>query len=154
MKKFNTSLNGYNKIEVNNFVQEVTQEYESMLNKLKHQDEEIDRLKKDLEKYQNMENTLNRALVVAEDASNQIKRVARDEAKGVIEDARRNASRIVNDALLKADKIEQDAETLKRRVVIFIKVISMQLKIIFLLGFIFVLQLFPVLNPDYVIENK
>ena len=116
MKKFNTSLNGYNKIEVNNFVQEVTQEYESML---KHQDEEIDRLKKDLEKYQNMENTLNRALVVAEDASNQIKRVARDEAKGVIEDARRNASRIVNDALLKADKIEQDAETLKRRVVIF-----------------------------------
>ena len=119
MKKFNTSLNGYNKIEVNNFVQEVTQEYESMLNKLKHQDEEIDRLKKDLEKYQNMENTLNRALVVAEDASNQIKRVARDEAKGVIEDARRNASRIVNYALLKADKIEQDAETLKRRVVIF-----------------------------------
>ena len=119
MKKFNTSLNGYNKIEVNNFVQEVTQEYESMLNKLKHHDEEMDRLKKDLEKYQNMENTLNRALVVAEDASNQIKRVARDEAKGVIEDARRNASRIVNDALLKADKIEQDAETLKRRVVIF-----------------------------------
>ena len=153
MKKFNTSLNGYNKIEVNNFVQEVTQEYESMLNKLKHQDEEIDRLKKDLEKYQNMENTLNRALVVAEDASNQIKRVARDEAKGVIEDARRNASRIVNDALLKADKIEQDAETLKRRVVIFIKVISMQLKIIFLLGFIFVHQLFPVLNPDFVINN-
>lgn len=113
MRKFNSSLNGYNKIEVNNFVHEVTQEYESMLNKLKHQDEEIERLKKDLEKYQNMENTLNRALVVAEDASNQIKRVARDEAKGVIEDARRNASRIVNDALLKADKIEQDAETLK-----------------------------------------
>lgn len=119
MRKFNTSLNGYNKIEVNNFVNEVTQEYESMLAKLKQQDQEIEKLKQDLVKYQNMENTLNRALVVAEDASNQIKRVARDEAKGVIEDAKRNASRIVNDALLKADKIEQDAETLKRRVVIF-----------------------------------
>ena len=119
MRKFNTSLNGYNKIEVNNFVNEVTQEYESMLAKLKQQDQEIERLKQDLVKYQNMENTLNRALVVAEDASNQIKRVARDEARGVIEDAKRNVSRIVNDALLKADKIEQDAETLKRRVVIF-----------------------------------
>ena len=119
MRKFNTSLNGYNKIEVNHFVNEVTEEYESMLAKLKKQDEEIENLKKELVKYQNMENTLNRALVVAEDASNQIKRVARDEAKGVIEDAKRNASRIVNDALLKADKIEQDAETLKRRVVIF-----------------------------------
>ena len=119
MRKFNTSISGYNKIEVNNFVNEVTQEYESMLNKLKQQDQEIENLKKELVKYQNMEQTLNRALVVAEDASNQIKKVARDEAKGVIEDARRNASRIVNDALLKADKIEQDAETLKRRVVIF-----------------------------------
>lgn len=119
MRKFNTSINGYNKIEVNNFVNEVTKEYEAMLAKLKKQDEDIINLKKELEKYQNMENTLNRALVVAEDASNQIKRVARDEAKGVIEDAKRNASRIVNDALLKADKIEQDAETLKRRVVIF-----------------------------------
>ena len=119
MRKFSTSLSGYNKIEVNNFVNEVTGEYESMLDKLKKQDEEIENLKKELVKYQNMENTLNRALVVAEDASNQIKRVARDEAKGVIEDAKRNASRIVNDALLKADKIEQDAETLKRRVVIF-----------------------------------
>ena len=119
MRKFNTSLSGYNKIEVNHFDNEVTEEYESMLAKLKKQDEEIENLKKELVKYQNMENTLNRALVVAEDASNQIKRVARDEAKGVIEDAKRNASRIVNDALLKADKIEQDAETLKRRVVIF-----------------------------------
>lgn len=119
MRKFNTSLNGYNKLEVNNFVNEVTGEYESMLSKLKKQDEEIKNLKEELEKYKNMENTLNRAIMVAEDASNQIKRVARDEAKGVIDDAKRNASRIVNEALLKADKIEQDAETLKRRVVIF-----------------------------------
>ncbi len=121
MRKFNESLKGYNKLEVNNFVNEVTSEYESMLSKLKKQDEEIARLKTDLEKYKNMENTLNRAIVIAEDASNQIKRVARDEAKGVLEDAKRNASRIVNDALVKADKIENDAEILKRRVVIFKK---------------------------------
>ncbi len=119
MRKFNNSFNGYNKLEVNSFVNEVTKEYESMLAKLKKQDEEINNLKQDLEKYKNMENTLNRAIMVAEDASNQIKKVARDEAKGVIDDARRNASRIVNDALLKANKVEQDAELLKRRVVIF-----------------------------------
>lgn len=118
-RKFNTSLSGYNKIEVNNFVNEVTSEYESMLAKLKKQDEDITSLKQELEKYKNMENTLNRAIVIAEDASNQIKKIARDEARGVIDDARRNASRIVNDALLKADKIEQDAELLKRRVGVF-----------------------------------
>ena len=119
MRKFNSSINGYNKLEVNNFVAEVTREYESMLAKLKKQDEDILALKKELEKYKNMENTLNRAIMVAEDASNQIKKIARDEAKGVIDDAKRNASKIVNDALLKADKVEQDAELLKRRVTIF-----------------------------------
>ncbi len=119
MRKFNNSLNGYNKLEVNNFVNEVTSEYESMLTKLKRQDEDIANLKNELERYKNMENTLNRAIMVAEDASNQIKKVARDEARGVIDDAKRNASRIVNDALLKANKIEQDADLLKRRVGIF-----------------------------------
>jgi len=119
LRKFNNSLNGYNKLEVNNFVNEVTSEYESMLTKLKRQDEDIANLKNELERYKNMENTLNRAIMVAEDASNQIKKVARDEARGVIDDAKRNASRIVNDALLKANKIEQDADLLKRRVGIF-----------------------------------
>lgn len=119
MRKFSNSLNGYSKLEVNSFVKEVTEEYEAMLAKLKSQDVEIENLKKELVKYKNMENTLNRAILIAEDASNQIKNIARDEARGVVDDARRNASRIVNDALIKAEKIEQDAETLKRRVVVF-----------------------------------
>lgn len=119
MKKFNTSLNGYQKNEVNNFVNEVAKEYESMLNNLKSKDQEILALKNELERFKNMENTLNRAILVAEEASHNIKKVARDEYKGIIEDAKRNASRIVNDALIKAERVEQEAETLKRRVIIF-----------------------------------
>ena len=76
MKKFSTSIYGYNKAEVNAFVAEVAKEYESMLNNLKQRDTEITALKQKLIQYQNMENTLNKALLVAEDASNQIKRMA------------------------------------------------------------------------------
>lgn len=119
MKKFGTSFNGYNKYEVNRFVRDVTKEYESMLNNLKARDQEIESLKQKLIQYQNMETTLNRALLVAEDASSQIKKLARDESKGIIDDARRNASRIVNEALMRATKLEQDAENLKRRIVVF-----------------------------------
>lgn len=119
MKKFSTSLNGYSKTEVNSFVSEVAREYESMLNNLKKRDEEIVNLKQKLIQYQNMENTLNKALVVAEDASTQIKRMARDESKSIIDDARRNASRIVNDALLKAEKLENEGENLRKRIVVF-----------------------------------
>lgn len=119
MKKFSTSFNGYSKTDVNNFVNEVTREYENMLNNLKKRDSEINALKQELAKYKSLEATLNKALLVAEDASNNIKRMARDESNGIIEDAKRNASRIINDALVKADQVENDAELLKRRVIIF-----------------------------------
>ncbi len=119
MKKFSTSIYGYSKSEVNAFVAEVAKEYESMLNNLKQRDTEITALKQKLIQYQNMENTLNKALLVAEDASNQIKKMARDESKSIVDEARRNASRIVNEALLRAQKLEQDGETLRQRISAF-----------------------------------
>ena len=54
MNKFKTSLNGYNKQEVNKFVNDVSHEYESMLNNLKNRDQEIKSLKDKLVQYQNM----------------------------------------------------------------------------------------------------
>ncbi|MBO5096345.1 MAG: DivIVA domain-containing protein [Bacilli bacterium] len=119
MKKFTTSFTGYSKNEVNGFINEVTKEYESMLNNLKQKDVEIERLKNELVRYQNLESTLNRALLVAEESSNNIKKMARDEGVGIVQDAKRNASRIVNDALLRAEQVQLEAENLKRRVIIF-----------------------------------
>jgi len=119
LKKFSTSWNGYDKLEVNHFVSEVAKEYESMLNNLKKRDLEINDLKQKLLQYQNMENTLNKALLIAEDASNQIKKVARDESKSIVEEAKRNANRIVGEALRKAEKLETDGENLRRRIIVF-----------------------------------
>lgn len=116
MRKFNNSFPGYNKNEVNSFVSNVTTEYESMLNNLKKRDNEIEALKKELEHYKNIESTLNRAVLIAEESSQNIKKTAFDESKVIIEDAKRNASRIINNALIKAEKVENEAETLKRQV--------------------------------------
>ena len=116
MRKFNNSFPGYNKNEVNSFVSNVTTEYESMLNNLKARDNEINALKKELEHYKNIESTLNRAILIAEESSQNIKKTSFNESKVIIEDAKRNASRIINNALIKAEKVENEAETLKRQV--------------------------------------
>ena len=116
MRKFNNSFPGYNKNEVNSFIQNVTTEYESMLNKLKSRDSEIINLKKELEHYKNLESTLNRAILIAEESSQNIKKTAFDESKIILEDAKKNASRIVNNALIKAEKVETEANILKRQV--------------------------------------
>ena len=106
MRKFNNSFPGYNKNEVNSFVQNVTTEYESMLNNLQ----------KELARYKNLESTLNRAILIAEESTQNIKKVAYDEAKLVVENAKKNASRIINNALIKAEKAENEAEALTRQV--------------------------------------
>lgn len=119
MKKFDIEHNGYNKEQVNSFVSNVTSEYENILNKLKNQEKEIELLKSKLDHYKNLESTLNRAVLVAEDSSNQIKRVAKDEANSIIEQAKKNANHIVNDALLKAEKVEIDADNLRRSLKVY-----------------------------------
>ena len=119
MKQFNTTLNGYDKTEVNAFVEEVTKEYESVLEKLKHREIELKGLKERLEYYKTLESTLNTAVLVAEDSSNQIKKIAREEAKLIIDQAKKNASHIINDALIKAEKTELEADQLRRSLKIY-----------------------------------
>ena len=143
MKKFTIIDRGYSPDEVNAFVDRVAQEYEKVLNKLREKEDEnkalqdqldeyqnekvesalkelsdkdarIDDLQSQLERYHELESTLNRTILAAEDSSNQIKKIARDEARLIVDDAKKNASHIVNDALIKAEKVELEADQLKR----------------------------------------
>ena len=66
-----------------------------------------------------MEQTFNKALLMAEDTSNQIRRLARDESATIIADARKNASRIVNEALIQAEKTQAESAQLKRNIITF-----------------------------------
>jgi len=119
MDKFSSAFAGYKKEEVNKFVNDVVNQVEAIIVDLKTKDARIEILEKENEHYKNMEATFNRALLVAEDASNQIKRVARDEGQNLINEAKKNASRIVNEALIQAEKTYMENERLKRNQVIF-----------------------------------
>ena len=118
-EKFKTAFNGYNKEDVNSFIKSVTKEYESMLERLKKSDAENEDLKKKLVEHQNLENTLRRSLLIAEESNKELRRVAKNESIQMVEEARRNASRIVNDALIKAERIEANADALKRRAIMY-----------------------------------
>lgn len=118
-EKFKTAFNGYNKEDVNSFIRSVTKEYESMLERLKKSDAENEDLKKKLVEYQNLESTLRRSLLIAEESNKELRRVAKNESIQMVEEARRNASRIVNDALIKAERIEANADALKRRAIMY-----------------------------------
>ena len=113
-KTFGMSFYGYNKNEVNEFIGNVTKEYEDMLNKLKKTADEKAKLEQELEQYKSIESSLRRTLALAEESNQNIRKSANDESIAILEDARKNASRIVNDALIRAQKIQDDADKIKR----------------------------------------
>ena len=114
MKKFETVFRGYDKLQVQRFLDDVIKNYEVLLEKSKKTEEENKRLVTQIEYYQKIEDTMNRAIYNAENVGDQIKSSARKEAEILVNEARHNANRIINDALLKAEKAQNHADQLKR----------------------------------------
>lgn len=136
MDKFNRTLRGYDPDEVNNFLDKVIKQVEKMITDLKEKDNQIalrdkkiaeltkivnstGQMHDKLAQYERMEATLNRAIVMAQKTSDQIKASAHRESEIILEDAKKNASRIVNEALMRAERTEMEANMLKRNVNIF-----------------------------------
>lgn len=116
MENFSYEANGYNRHEVNQFVNEVIHSTEDIIVRCKKQEEEIERLKVELHQYKMMEDTLKTAILEAKDASKNIKDMAKRESEIIIKDAKNNASYIINDALIRAFKIESNVEILQKNI--------------------------------------
>lgn len=129
MEKFNRTLRGYDPEEVNAFLDQVIGQVENMIAEMKAKNERIKELeslalenkvlKDKLEQYERTEGTLNRAIIMAQKTSDQIKVAAHKESEIIIEEAKKNASRIVNEALLRAEKTEFEANMLRRNITVF-----------------------------------
>ena len=136
MEKFNRVFKGYDPNEVNNFLDKVIAQVENMIDEMKKKDEQIESLKaiannynalatqynilkNKLENQSNLEQTLKRAIIMAEKTSEQIKLTAHQERDIILSDAKKNADRIVNEALFKSETIEKEANNLRRNVIVF-----------------------------------
>ena len=126
MEKFNRILRGYDPEEVNAYLDKVIAQVESMVVQLKQKNVRIvelesinQELQKRLEAHTKMEDTLNRAIIMAQKTSDQMKMSAVQESEMILEDAKNNAKRIVNEALLRSEKVEYEASQLKRNINVF-----------------------------------
>ena len=86
---------------------------------MKEKDLEIDRLNKELEHYKKMDATINRAVVIAEEAASKYKVSSLNESDAIVTEAKKNANRIINDALMKAEQYENDAARLRRNIIAY-----------------------------------
>ncbi len=129
MEQFNRTLRGYDPDEVNAFLDKVIKQVEIIIENDKKKDQKLVELAKELEKtaslrekleqYERMEATLNKAILMAQKTSDQMRFNAEREGEMIISDAKKNANRILNDALLEAEKTEREASALRRNIHLF-----------------------------------
>ena len=107
-KKFQKQMmNGYNVDEVDDFLDEITVDYEKLYKENTELRAEIEKSKSDLERYKNIEQTLQNTLVIAQKTADDIKSNAQDEADNIIKNARSKMQDQV-------DELTKDLETRRR----------------------------------------
>jgi cell division initiation protein len=118
-KEFSRGFRGYDEDEVNEFLDQVIKDYEMLIREKKQLEEKVAELTEKLNYFANIEETLNKSILVAQETAEEVKRNAQKEAKLIIKEAEKNAERIIGDALAKSRKIALEIEELKRQSKVF-----------------------------------
>ncbi|MCZ0703354.1 cell division initiation protein [Natronobacillus azotifigens] len=118
-KEFTRGLRGYDQDEVNEFLDQVIKDYEIVIREKKELKRQVDDMKERLGHFSNIEETLNKSILIAQTTAEEVKGNATKESKLIIREAEKNADRIINEALEKSRRIEIEVEELKKQGKVF-----------------------------------
>ncbi len=118
-KEFTRGFRGYDEDEVNEFLDQVIKDYESVIREKKNLEEKVSQLEEKLGHFSNIEETLNKSILVAQETAEEVKGHANKESKLILKEAEKNADRIINEALSKSRRISLEVEELKKQAKVF-----------------------------------
>lgn len=104
-KEFSKALNGFNKGEVEDFLNKISEQMEGRIRELDYLKTQVAEMERKIADYQSQENSLKEALLVAQITSNDIKKKAEDEADSKIKFADAESSKIIKLAEQEAEEI-------------------------------------------------
>ena len=110
-KKFaKQMMNGYSVEEVDEFLDELTVDYEKLYKQSNESQTKITELEESIVKYKNLESTLNNTLIMAQSTADEIKKVAQQQADQIIRDAqgtaKQKAAELEQQIILKQKELE------------------------------------------------
>jgi cell division initiation protein len=129
-KEFPVKMRGYDQDEVNDYLDQIIKDYELLLKQKKETEKKLDFAEEKLSNYDEMQNSLNKSIIVAQDAADRlkenaekeadmIKKEAENHAHEVRKDAENHADKLLQEAVEKARKIEEETEELRKQSRIF-----------------------------------
>ncbi|UUZ85576.1 DivIVA domain-containing protein [Paenibacillus sp. P26] len=118
-KEFSRSFRGYDEDQVNEFLDQVIKDYEALIRENKELQNQLNAIQERLDHFANIEETLSKTIIVAQEAADEVKNNAKKEAQLIIKEAEKNADRIINESLAKSRKISMEIEELKKQASIY-----------------------------------
>ncbi|WP_018921325.1 DivIVA domain-containing protein [Salsuginibacillus kocurii] len=118
-KEFARGFRGYDEDEVNEFLDQVIKDFETVIREKNELFEKVTELEERLEHFSNIEETLNKSILVAQESAEEVKRNAKKEADLIVKEAEKNADRIINDALSKSRKVSLETEEMKKQASVY-----------------------------------
>ena len=115
-KKFSKQMmNGYSVEEVDEFLDDLTADYEKTLKQISELKAKVDDLEASLAHYRTIEGTLQNTLIIAQNTAEEVKEVAKQQADQIIKDAEINAKKSVDDLGQQIVLKKKDLEDVKKQ---------------------------------------
>lgn len=114
-KEFSRSMRGYKDIEVDEFLDEIIDEFERLFNENIDFRERLEAMEEKIEQYRNIEETLKKTLVSAQQQAEELKHNAKKESDLILRDAELKARSILNDSYAERQKIQRSVQALKQK---------------------------------------
>lgn len=118
-KTFGSRWRGYDEDEVNEFLEQLMKDYENVLTENKELTRKLKETEEQVSHYNAIEETLQKSILIAQEAAEDVRRNSTQESKLIIKEAEKNADRIVNEALSRSREITMEIEDLKKQSKIF-----------------------------------
>ena len=114
-KRFSKTLKGYSVEEVDDFLDQLTLDYEKIYRENAELKDVIEKQERDLEHYKSVEQALQNTLVMAQTTADDVKSAAQKQAEQIIRDAQGEARKSVDELNKQEFEVRRRLEDLKRQ---------------------------------------
>ncbi len=112
-KEFRRALRGYNEEEVDVFLDHVAEEFERIFKENIDSKEQVEKMQEKVKQYEGVEETLQKALLTAQKAADEVQSNARKESDLIIKDAELKAKEIIQHILTEKQNLTSELSTLR-----------------------------------------
>jgi cell division initiation protein len=113
-KEFKNALRGYDANQVDDFLDEVADEFERTFAENQRMSEEITTLQERLQQFEDLESSIREALVHAQQTARDLRRNAGKEAELIVREAKEQSHRILADSSSRIERVQESYEVLRK----------------------------------------